>query len=187
MPWAPPGGAGGGVWGEGRLGVSTESAAQLQLIQLETTNQAQNLGVVMDSDLNLQRHIKTVTRLLQQLQPRNAFPPWGCFGLCRKEGRRSVFGARFSPVVSVWSVPHTHSTTTTAFACIFQCFFCQQVQQSCNSSSASPDTNEEPCPTDMVKMTKSKTFQAYLPSCHRTYSCIHCRAHLANHDELISK
>lgn len=93
----------------------------------------------------------------------------------------------FSLVVSVWSVPHTHSTTTTAFACIFQCFFCQQVQQSCNSSSASPDTSEEPCPTDMVKMTKSKTFQAYLPSCHRTYSCIHCRAHLANHDELISK
>ncbi|KYO39498.1 hypothetical protein Y1Q_0018601 [Alligator mississippiensis] len=36
-------------------------------------------------------------------------------------------------------------------------------------------------------MTKSKTFQAYLPNCHRTYSCIHCRAHLANHDELISK
>ncbi|KPP56285.1 hypothetical protein Z043_126124 [Scleropages formosus] len=36
-------------------------------------------------------------------------------------------------------------------------------------------------------MTRSKTFQAYLPSCHRTYSCIHCRAHLANHDELISK
>ena len=38
----------------------------------------------------------------------------------------------------------------------------------------------------MVKMTKSKTFQAYLPNCHRTYSCVHCRAHLANHDELIS-
>ena len=32
-----------------------------------------------------------------------------------------------------------------------------------------------------------KTFQAYLPSCHRRYSCIHCRAHLANHDDLISK
>uniref|UniRef100_A0A1A8B882 Yippee-like 1 n=2 Tax=Nothobranchius TaxID=28779 RepID=A0A1A8B882_NOTFU len=110
----------------------------------------------------------------------------GCFGV--RGGRRpSVFGPDFFPVVSVWSVPHTHSTTTTAFACIFQCFFCQQVQQSCNSSSASPDTSEEPCPTDMVKMTKSKTFQAYLPSCHRTYSCIHCRAHLANHDELISK
>uniref|UniRef100_A0A8C6EAM7 Yippee domain-containing protein n=1 Tax=Moschus moschiferus TaxID=68415 RepID=A0A8C6EAM7_MOSMO len=26
-----------------------------------------------------------------------------------------------------------------------------------------------------------------MPSCHRTYSCIHCRAHLASHDELISK
>ncbi|XP_069040518.1 protein yippee-like 2 isoform X1 [Lepisosteus oculatus] len=39
----------------------------------------------------------------------------------------------------------------------------------------------------MVRMTRSKTFQAYLPSCHRTYSCVHCRAHLANHDELISK
>ncbi|XP_052798619.1 protein yippee-like 2 [Mya arenaria] len=34
-----------------------------------------------------------------------------------------------------------------------------------------------------------KTFQAYLPTnkCHRLYSCVHCRAHLANHDELISK
>ncbi len=33
-----------------------------------------------------------------------------------------------------------------------------------------------------------KTFRAYLPlSCHRKYSCVHCRAHLANHDELISK
>ncbi|KAK9391559.1 protein yippee-like 1 [Crotalus adamanteus] len=65
------------------------------------------------------------------------------------------------------------------------CFFCQQVQQNCFSS-ASPEQTEEPA-TEMVKMTKSKTFQAYLPNCHRTYSCIHCRAHLANHDELISK
>jgi hypothetical protein len=32
-----------------------------------------------------------------------------------------------------------------------------------------------------------KTFRAYLPTCHRKYSCVHCRAHLANHDELISK
>lgn len=29
--------------------------------------------------------------------------------------------------------------------------------------------------------------QHYFNDCHRTYSCIHCRAHLANHDELISK
>jgi hypothetical protein len=33
-----------------------------------------------------------------------------------------------------------------------------------------------------------KTFQAYLPKDNnRTYSCVHCRAHLANHDDLISK
>lgn len=32
-----------------------------------------------------------------------------------------------------------------------------------------------------------KTFQAYLPKTSRIYCCAHCRAHLANHDELISK
>uniref|UniRef100_A0A914HCG2 Protein yippee-like n=1 Tax=Globodera rostochiensis TaxID=31243 RepID=A0A914HCG2_GLORO len=34
---------------------------------------------------------------------------------------------------------------------------------------------------------KLKTFQAYLPPGARTYSCAHCRANLANHNELISK
>ena len=34
---------------------------------------------------------------------------------------------------------------------------------------------------------KMKTFQAYLPPGGRTYSCVHCRAQLANHEELISK
>lgn len=38
-----------------------------------------------------------------------------------------------------------------------------------------------------LKNKNMKTFQAYLLNCHRTYSCVHCRAHLANHDELISK
>ncbi|CAL4075815.1 unnamed protein product, partial [Meganyctiphanes norvegica] len=47
---------------------------------------------------------------------------------------------------------------------------------------ARPHSAPVPITSNMVK-----TFQAYLPSCHRTYSCIHCRAHLANHDELISK
>lgn len=33
-----------------------------------------------------------------------------------------------------------------------------------------------------------KLFQRYLPTkTHRTYACLHCRAQLANHDELISK
>ena len=36
--------------------------------------------------------------------------------------------------------------------------------------------------------TLGKLFQYYLPAkTHRTYSCLHCRAQLANHDELISK
>jgi hypothetical protein len=38
-----------------------------------------------------------------------------------------------------------------------------------------------------IKTKMVKTFQAYLPKDHRNYSCIHCRAHLANHDDLISK
>ena len=40
---------------------------------------------------------------------------------------------------------------------------------------------------EMEQKKISKTFRQYLPDCHRTYSCVHCRAHLANHDELISK
>ncbi|XP_068004723.1 protein yippee-like 4 [Melanerpes formicivorus] len=32
-----------------------------------------------------------------------------------------------------------------------------------------------------------RTFRSYLPRSHRTYSCVHCRAHLARHEELISK
>ena len=43
---------------EERLKVST----QLQSIMLKTTNQARNLGVVMDSDLNFNSHIKTITK-----------------------------------------------------------------------------------------------------------------------------
>ena len=43
---------------ENWLQVTTE----LQSINLKTTNQARNLGVVMDSDLNLEKHIKAVTK-----------------------------------------------------------------------------------------------------------------------------
>uniref|UniRef100_A0A803W960 Yippee like 2 n=1 Tax=Ficedula albicollis TaxID=59894 RepID=A0A803W960_FICAL len=88
-------------------------------------------------------------------------------------------------ITSVWSLPHTPiPCQTTAFTCVFRCFPCDP---SCGSASwATPDFSQRSV-APMVKMTRSKTFQAYLPSCHRTYSCIHCRAHLANHDELISK
>uniref|UniRef100_A0AAF6Z7C4 Protein yippee-like n=1 Tax=Bos taurus TaxID=9913 RepID=A0AAF6Z7C4_BOVIN len=72
----------------------------------------------------------------------------------------------------------------TAFTCVFRCFPCDP---SCGSASWATPEFTPGSAAPMVKMTRSKTFQAYLPSCHRTYSCIHCRAHLANHDELISK
>ncbi|XP_074118059.1 protein yippee-like 2 isoform X1 [Sminthopsis crassicaudata] len=81
--------------------------------------------------------------------------------------------------------PHPPPAKTTAFTCVFRCFPCDP---SCGSTSwATPEFAQHSAAAPMVKMTRSKTFQAYLPSCHRTYSCIHCRAHLANHDELISK
>uniref|UniRef100_A0A3P8WRA9 Protein yippee-like 2 n=1 Tax=Cynoglossus semilaevis TaxID=244447 RepID=A0A3P8WRA9_CYNSE len=69
---------------------------------------------------------------------------------------------------------------TTALTCVLRCFPCEPTW------AGSPFLHRPPTPP-MVRMTRSKTFQAYLPTCHRTYSCIHCRAHLANHDELISK
>ncbi|KAG6937803.1 yippee like 2 [Chelydra serpentina] len=87
-----------------------------------------------------------------------------------------------SPVCGACPTPITYQTT--AFTCVFRCFPCDP---SCGSASwATPEFTQHSV-APMVKMTRSKTFQAYLPSCHRTYSCIHCRAHLANHDELISK
>ena len=43
---------------EERLKVS----AQLQSVMLKTSNQARNLGVIMDSDLNFNSHIKTIIK-----------------------------------------------------------------------------------------------------------------------------
>ena len=37
-------------------------SVQFQSVKLKTTNQAKNLGVVMDSDLNFNSHIKTITK-----------------------------------------------------------------------------------------------------------------------------
>ncbi|KAL4647665.1 protein yippee-like 2 [Arapaima gigas] len=75
---------------------------------------------------------------------------------------------------------------TTALTCVLRCFPCEPSWAG-SPFLHRPPTPAPPPPPTAVTMTRSKTFQAYLPSCHRTYSCIHCRAHLANHDELISK
>ena len=107
--------------------------------------------------------------------------PAGCWEPARDLCLR-VLPLKTSPVCGACRTPTPRQTT--AFTCVFRCFPCDP---SCGSASwATPEfTPRSAAP--MVKMTRSKTFQAYLPSCHRTYSCIHCRAHLANHNELISK
>lgn len=74
----------------------------------------------------------------------------------------------------------------TAFASLFQGFFCHRIQQSCNSSCASPELNKK-LPAEMIKMTNSKTYQGYLPNCPWIYCCIPWKAHLANPAVLISK
>ena len=41
---------------------------------------------------------------------------------------------------------------------------------------------------NQLEMGRLGKFQDYLPDqCHRRYCCAHCRAHLADHDDLISK
>ncbi|VTJ84016.1 Hypothetical predicted protein [Marmota monax] len=114
-------------------------------------------------------------RSLAAAHPRGAEPRAGrtgqpAAGLLRTSPRPLLEGPSSEDVTSVWSLPHTHPLPNHGL------YLCLPVF---------PLTPRSAAP--MVKMTRSKTFQAYLPSCHRTYSCIHCRAHLANHDELISK
>ena len=61
-------------------------------------------------------------------------------------------------------------------------------QQPAMGSTGQAASTEAPYADHTETKRVSKTFRQYLPSqCHRTYSCVHCRAHLANHDELISK
>ncbi|PAV65153.1 hypothetical protein WR25_20021 [Diploscapter pachys] len=45
----------------------------------------------------------------------------------------------------------------------------------------------EPSQKENTPKMKAKTFQHYLPEGDRCYSCIHCRANLASHNDLISK
>ncbi|MEQ2230347.1 hypothetical protein ILYODFUR_028316 [Ilyodon furcidens] len=54
-PWAPPQGAEGGVWGEGRLGVSTESAAPVtrSWMKRKTTSTTSMSTSIMPSALVL--------------------------------------------------------------------------------------------------------------------------------------
>lgn len=55
---------------------------------------------------------------------------------------------------------------------------------SSSSSCSSSKAGKAGARTDQIGAIKQDFFSQ---NCHRIYSCIHCRAHLANHDELISK
>ncbi len=63
----------------------------------------------------------------------------------------------------------------------------QQQQQQAVAVGEDPQQQQQQQHKGPLTPKTVKTFRAYLPNCHRTYSCVHCRAHLANHDELISK
>ncbi|KAM9014786.1 LOW QUALITY PROTEIN: protein yippee-like 4 [Ara ararauna] len=64
----------------------------------------------------------------------------------------------------------------------------------CAASPASGSAGGPRCPPGRCRPPRAppaaavpRTFRSYLPRSHRTYSCVHCRAHLARHEELISK
>ncbi|MEQ2196852.1 hypothetical protein XENOCAPTIV_015562 [Xenoophorus captivus] len=46
-PWASPGGAGGGVWGEGSLGVSTQSAAPATRFRIKRKTMSTSLKSIL--------------------------------------------------------------------------------------------------------------------------------------------
>lgn len=53
------------------------------------------------------------------------------------------------------------------------------ISQGNNNEPSLSSNNRSPCDT--------KKQQKYLTNCKSLYSCIHCRTHLANHDELVSR
>lgn len=74
---------------------------------------------------------------------------------------------------------HSSTSKFSALVCLLLLLTCKWLTIDCPSVAMFPW---------LLTPIMVKTFQAYLPpKCHRTYSCVHCRAHLANHDELISK
>ncbi|OXB73632.1 UNVERIFIED_CONTAM: hypothetical protein H355_002085 [Colinus virginianus] len=86
---------------------------------------------------------------------------------------------------------------TTALSTLLRCFFpCERLCGGCTMPPAPPrppgalPPAVPPARRHRVPTTTRlppRTFHSYLPRSHRTYSCVHCRAHLARHEELISK
>ncbi|XP_068541525.1 protein yippee-like 4, partial [Anas acuta] len=85
----------------------------------------------------------------------------------------------------------------TALSTLLRCFPCQRLCGGCTVPPAPPrppgalPPSVPPPPARRhlppAACLPPRTFHSYLPRSHRTYSCVHCRAHLARHEELISK
>ncbi|NXV94056.1 YPEL4 protein, partial [Calonectris borealis] len=84
---------------------------------------------------------------------------------------------------------------TTALGALLRCFPCERLCGGCTVPPAPPrppGALPPAMPPPRRRLPPAarlppRTFHSYLPRSHRTYSCVHCRAHLARHEELISK
>ena len=84
----------------------------------------------------------------------------------------------------MWSLPHTHPPPNHGLYLCLSVFPVPPILWEClvGHPRVHPLLSSTNGEDDQIQ-----DFPGLLPSCHRTYSCIHCRAHLANHNELISK
>ncbi|NXV23037.1 YPEL4 protein, partial [Cepphus grylle] len=85
---------------------------------------------------------------------------------------------------------------TTALGTLLRCFPCERLCGGCTLPPGAPPRPPGALPPAMgpprrrlppAARLPPRTFRSYLPRSLRTYSCVHCRAHLARHEELISK
>ncbi|XP_031967849.1 protein yippee-like 4 [Corvus moneduloides] len=80
--------------------------------------------------------------------------------------------------------PRARPGGTAALGALLRCFPCERL---CGGCAVPPGALPPAMPPPARRRLPPRTFRSYLPRSHRTYSCVHCRAHLARHEELISK
>ncbi|XP_014113279.1 PREDICTED: protein yippee-like 4 [Pseudopodoces humilis] len=86
--------------------------------------------------------------------------------------------------------PRARPGGTAALGALLRCFPCERLCGGCAvPPGALPPAMPPPARRRLPPAARlpPRTFRSYLPRSHRTYSCVHCRAHLARHEELISK
>ncbi|XP_055578532.1 protein yippee-like 4 [Falco cherrug] len=118
----------------------------------------------------------------------------------RQRGQRRVAAPLFRLLLT-WGGPGPRRPPdlvaggTTALGALLRCFPCERLCGGCTVPPA-PPRPPGALPPAMPPARRRlppaahlppRTFHSYLPRSQRTYSCVHCRAHLARHEELISK